>query len=84
MFKFDLDQLVYFIKDNRLYDSPVLSRMVVENLKPTWNNTKEQAALFQRFGVCCVMYATVHGTHDESSLFDSREALAAAIIEEKI
>ena len=84
MFKFELDQTVYYIKDNRLHSAPVLSRMVVENLKPTWNSTKEQADLFQRFGPCRVVYATVHGTYDETTLFESREALAAAIIAEKI
>jgi hypothetical protein len=30
------------------------------------------------------MYSTCHGEFQEEELFDSREALAAAIIEEKI
>lgn len=84
MFKFELDQTVYYIMDNRLHSAPVLSRMVVENLKPTWNSTKEQADLFQRFGPCRVVYATVDGVHEEATLFESREALAAAILEERI
>ena len=80
MFKFELDQTVYYIKDNRLHSAPIMSRMVVENLKPTWNSTKEQVDFYQRFGPCRVVYATVHGTYDESSLFESPEALAAFII----
>ena len=84
MFKFELDQTVYYIMDNRLHSAPVLSRMVVENLKPKWNGTKEQVDFFQRFGPCRVVYATVHGEHEEATLFESREALAAAIIAEKI
>lgn len=84
MFKFELDQIVYYIKNNKVSSAPVLSRMLVENQHPKWNATKEQAGLFQRFGHCCVVYATVHGEHDEATLFESREALAAAIIAEQI
>jgi len=64
--------------------APVMSRMLAENLHPEWNATKEQVELWQRFGPCRVVYATVHGEHEEATLFESREALAAAILEERI
>ena len=80
MFKFELGQMVYYIEANRSHSAPVLSRMVVENLKPTWNSTKEQVDFFQRFGPCRVVYATVHGVHDESDLFESRPVLVDAEI----
>ena len=84
MFKFALDQVVYVILDNRVHSAPVLSRMLEENQHPKWKATPEQADFFQRFGNCRKMYATCHGEFGEDELFDSREALAAAIIEEKI
>jgi len=84
MFKFDLNEVVYVILDNRVHSAPVLSRMLVENAHPKWNATPEQARFFQRFGDCRVMYSTCHGEFQEEELFDSREALAAAIIEGKI
>lgn len=83
MFKFALDQVVYVILDNRVHSAPVLSRMLVENQHQTYA-TKEQAHFFKRFGDCRVMYSTCHGEFHEEELFDSREALASAIIEEKI
>ncbi len=84
MFKFALDQTVYVILNNRVHSAPVLSRMLVENHHPTWDATKEQAQFFKRFGSCRVMYATCHGEFGEEELFDSRQALAAAILAEKI
>jgi hypothetical protein len=84
MFKFELGQVVFYVRDNRVHSAPVLSRMLVENQRPDWNATPEQREFWQRFGNCRVMYATCHGEFQEEELFDSRETLAAAIIEEKI
>lgn len=84
MFKFELDQIVYYLMDNRVCSAPVLCRMLAENLHAKWNATKEQVEMWQRFGPCCVVYATVHGEHEEHTLFESREALASAIIAEQI
>jgi hypothetical protein len=84
MFKFDLDQTVYLILDNRVHSAPVLSRMLVENHHPKWDATKEQAQFFKRFGNCRVMYSTCHGEFSEQELFDSRQALASAILEHTI
>jgi len=84
MFKFELNQTVYYLMDNRVCDAPVVSRMLAENFHAKWNATKEQVEMWQRFGPCRVVYATVHGEHEEGTLFESREALAAAILEERI
>ena len=84
MFKFELDQTVYYLMNNRMCSAPVVSRMLAENLHANWNATKEQVEMWQRFGPCRVLYATVHGEHEEATLFESREALAAAILEERI
>ena len=84
MFKFELDQTVYYLMDNRVCSAPVLCRMLVENQHPKWNATDKQAEFFQRFGPCRVVYATCHVEHEEATLFESREALAAAIIAEQV
>ena len=84
MFKFELDQTVYFLMHNRVCSAPVVSRMLAENLHANWNATKEQVEMWQRFGPCRVVYATMHGEHEEATLFESSEALAAAILEERI
>lgn len=84
MFKFELDQTVYFLMHNRVCSAPVMSRMLAENLHANWNATDKQVEFFQRFGPCRVVYATAHGEHEEATLFESREALAAAILEERI
>lgn len=84
MFKFELDQTVYFLINNRVCSAPVVCRMLAENLHAKWNATKEQVEMWQRFGPCRVVYATVHGAHEENTLFASRQELAAAILEERI
>jgi hypothetical protein len=84
MFKFELDQTVYFLMHNRVCSAPVVSRMLAENLHAKWNATDKQREMFQRFGPCRVVYATVHGEYDEAMLFASREELAVAILEERI
>lgn len=84
MFKFALDQTVYYLMDNRVCSAPVMCRMLVENLHPKWNATEKQAEFFLRFGPCRVVYATCHGEHEEHTLFESREALSAAVLEGQI
>ena len=84
MFKFELDQTVHFIMGNRVCSAPVLSRMWVENLHPDWNHTQKQSEVFTRFGPCRIVYATWYGELMENQLFANREALARAIVENKI
>lgn len=72
MFKFELEQVVFYILSNRLHSAPIRSRMIVENV-----------GLCKDFGDATVSYATVHGNFQEYLLFESREALAEDLINPK-
>lgn len=78
MFKFELGQLVYYIEDNKLHSSPVLSRIIVEN-KTESDNADE---FYMRFGKSRIIYSTCHGEYEEGRLFASKEDLAKSIIGE--
>ena len=72
MFKFELDQLVFFLKDNRFHSAPVLSRKYVDNQHEDWDSTPEQQHSFKRFGDGGIIYATINGEHQEGDLYASK------------
>lgn len=80
MFMYDLDQIVFYLKDNIVHSAPILSSMCVENIRVENVCTKEQEDFYFSFGKNKVQYATCHGTFDESELFESRESLAYYIL----
>lgn len=77
MFKFELDQLVWYLKDNRVHSAKILTRMIVENKFE--DNGDDNA--FRRFGKSRVVYGTIHGDYYENEIFDSRESLANSLLE---
>lgn len=79
MFKFNLDQVVYFMLNNEVYSSKIVSRMIVENAHDDWACTEEQKEMWQPCGPSTVKYATVHGLFDENILFESKEALLSSL-----
>lgn len=72
MFKFELKQVVFYMMDNRVHSAPIRSRMIVENVD-----------LYNDFGLATMIYATIHGKFQEHLLFESREALAAHLVDPK-
>ena len=82
MFKFNLEQLVFYLVDNRIHSAPITSRMVVENSHDDWACTNEQKAAWQPFGPSAVKYATCHGTFGENQIFESREALSKNLVKD--
>lgn len=62
--------LIYYMIDNKLHSAPILSKMVVENLHPDWDNN-----LFQPFGKTVTLYATCHGVLLEEQCYTSKELL---------
>lgn len=82
MFKYEIEQIVYYFRDNRVHSAPVLSRMYVEN-SPMEHcaANKEQRELYAVFGPSRIMYSTVHGTFDEDELFGSRSELADFLLD---
>lgn len=77
MFKYELGQLVYYLKDNKRHSAPIISRMIVENKYDHFDRfqlriQKNQFEFFNRFGESVIMYATCHGEFKESDLFSTK------------
>ena len=78
MFKFELGQLVYYMRDNRVHRATVNSRMKVDNAKTGALNT-EQMKIFRVFGPTGEFYATVHGITPVEGVFASKEELLKSL-----
>lgn len=76
--KYQLDQTVFYMKDNKIHSATVLSRAQVECRfnKPA---TEGQKRLHQPFGPAGIQYATVHGVFNEEQVFASKEELLASL-----
>ena len=79
--KYELDQTIYYLRDNKVHGAPVLARMHVENLKEEWDATAEQARLFKPFGPAGTWYATCHGVVAEQDAFPTKVQLAASLVD---
>lgn len=81
MFKYELDQLVYYMKDNRLHSAPILARKAIENHGDFDARDPDQRHLFTPWGRSGIEYRTCHGFYKEHQLYASKEDLASALIE---
>lgn len=75
MFRYELNQIVWYMKAGKSHSSRILSRKLVDNAHNDWSSTNEQRTAFQRFGKAGMWYATIHGEFHEAELFPSQEAL---------
>lgn len=75
MFKFELNQLIFYVRNDRIHSAPVLSRMIVENAHENWVANKEQSELFTTFGPAQEVYATCHGSVFADAAYASRQEL---------
>lgn len=74
MFKFELNQLVYHLKDNKVHSAPILSRHYVDNkVEVDWSIEKKDP--YSPFGKARVEYYTCHGTFEEEVVFKNKEEL---------
>lgn len=80
MFKFDLDQLIYYMHDNRIHSAPVVARMLIENAHDDWTSTPEQRDFFTPFGKSCETYSTCHGLVSADEAYASKEDLVASLL----
>lgn len=74
MFKFNLNQLVWYIENNKFHSANIISRIYIDN-KIKDVHGKEQTEAFQQFGADQIQYGTVHGAYTENQLFASKEEL---------
>ncbi len=77
--KYDLHQIIHYMKDNRSHSAPVLSRVCVENGREEWIANEVQDGFFARFGKAGITYATCHGEIAESAAFASKKELIEAL-----
>lgn len=86
MFKFELGQLIWYMRNNAIHNGKVLSRIAVDNATeltpypddPT--NVDEQRNFFNRFGPTRTHYATCHGIVAEVHAHASREDLVQHLL----
>lgn len=80
MYKYELDQVVWYLTNNRIHAAPVLSRMIVQNLRnEAWCSTSEQENLYMYFGQDTVQYRTTHGVFTEDKVFGSKDQLKESL-----
>ena len=71
---YNIGDLIYYIKENKVHSADILSIKVVVNSGINVC-TKEQHDLFERFGKDCIMYATCHGEFPHDEVYLSKEEL---------
>ena len=83
MFKYNLEQLIWYMLNNTIHSASVLSRKYVDNLHNNWTSTKEQIDLFTHYGENSILYRTCHGDISESKAFATKGDLLINIEENK-
>lgn len=73
-YKYEIGQLVYYMKNNLVHSARILSRVHREN-SGIDAVTATQKELFQRFGPNCTAYSTCHGEFQEKDVFPTKEDL---------
>lgn len=75
MYKYSLDQTVWFLIENDIYSAPVLTRANIENAHEDMIANPEQEAIFAALGRAGNYYVTIHCVIKEELLFESKEKL---------
>jgi len=73
-YKYEIGQLVYYMKNNLVHSARVLSRAHSEN-SDVDACTATQKEFFQRFGPNYTVYSTCHGEFQEKDVFPTKEDL---------
>lgn len=77
--KYALNQLVYYILDDKLHSAPILASIEITNLHEDYAATDAQRKTFTPFGKAGVKYATCHGVLSEDKVFATKEDLAKSL-----
>lgn len=78
--KYQLEQVIHYMQDNKPHSAPVLARMHIDNLHDSWGSNKEQRKLFTPFGPAGTYYATCHGLVSEANAYASKEDLLGQLV----
>lgn len=77
--KYELDQLIYYMQDNKVHSAKVVARTAVENLKHWDDLNTENMSFYAPWGKPGVWYKTCHGIINEEDAFASKEELLASL-----
>lgn len=77
--KYELGQLVWYMHNNKVFYSKVISRIMVEHLIQGDASISPSQYQTDEFGYARVQYLTSHGAYSEDSLFLSKEDLIASL-----
>ncbi len=80
MFKFDLEQTIYYIRNDRIHSAPVLAHIIIENAHDNWAYISEHKQIFTPFGKSREAYSTCHGLVPIEEAFASRQDLVDSLI----
>lgn len=73
MFKYKLNQIVFYLKDNKVHSSKVLARSCIDYDQP-W-----RAAQSPDLGECGIFYLTCHGKFPQGQVYESKEELLKSL-----
>jgi hypothetical protein len=73
-YRYEIGQLVYYMKNNLVHSARILSRANTEN-SDLEACTAVQKEAFQRFGPNSTVYSTCHGEFKESEVYPTKEDL---------
>jgi len=73
--KYELEQTIHYMMDNRPHSAPVLARTFVENVHEDFNCTAAQRETFVPFGLAGTFYSTCHGVLSENKVFASKDEM---------
>jgi hypothetical protein len=80
MFTFNIEQFIYYIRNDRIHSAPVLAHVIVENAKEDWLGQIASEKLLTPFGKSREAYATCHGFVPVEDAFASKQDLINSLI----
>lgn len=75
MYKYSLEQTVWYLIENETYSAPVLTRANIENAHEDMIANTTQEKIFAALGRNGNYYVTIHCVIKEELLFESKEDL---------
>jgi len=83
MFKYDLNQMIFYMQNNKIHSAPILGRSTIETIRRCEEDDASAIGkLYNQLGAIGVFYATCHGIIKEADAFNSKEGLADHLLSE--
>ena len=82
-FKYELTQLVFYLRNNRIHSAQILGRKWVENLHDHRIASGRRFSPDLPFGNNCKRYFTCHGMFNEDEIFPTKEDLIKNLLNDE-